>query len=52
MGQYRSLDDMDEPAARRRIQQIIEEARSSGTNGPRSPEEIEKEVYRMMENYI
>lgn len=52
MGHYRSLDDMDEPAARRRIRQIIEEARSSGTNGPRSSEEIEKEIYRMMENYI
>ena len=52
MGHYRSLDDLSEPAARRRIQEIIEEARSSGKNGPRSPEEIEKEVYRMMENYI
>ncbi len=50
MGYYRSLDDMKDPAARRRIQRIIEEA--SGSNGPRSPEEIEKEVYRLMENYI
>jgi len=52
MGHYRTLEDLGDPAARRRIRQIIEEARSSGTNGPRSPEEIEKEIYRMMENYI
>jgi len=52
LGHYRSLADLEDPAARRRIQRIIEDVRSSGSNGPRSPEEIEKEVYKMMENYI
>ena len=52
LGHYRSLDDLEDPAARRRLQRIIEDVRSSGSNGPRSPEEIEKEVYQMMENYI
>ena len=47
-----ALDDLEDPAARRRIQQIVEEIRSSGAGGPRSAEEIEKEVTRMMENYI
>jgi hypothetical protein len=52
LGHYRSVADMEDSSARRRIQQIIEEVRSSGSNGPRSHEEIEKEVYQMMENYI
>ncbi|MBP1714325.1 MAG: coproporphyrinogen oxidase [Deltaproteobacteria bacterium] len=52
LGHYRSLDDLADPSAGRRIRQLIEEVRSSGSNGPRSPEEIEKEVNRMMENYI
>jgi septum formation topological specificity factor MinE len=52
LGNYRSLADMEDPAARRRIQRIIEEVRSSGSNGPRSHEEIEKEVYQIMQNYI
>jgi hypothetical protein len=52
LGNYRSLADLEDPAPRRRIQGIIEEVRSSGSNGPRSHEEIEKEVYRVMQNYI
>jgi hypothetical protein len=52
LGHYRSVSDMEDSSARRHIQQIIEEVRSAGSNGPRSHEEIEKEVYRMMENYI
>ena len=34
------------------IQRIIEDVRSSGSDGPRSHEEIEKEVYQVMQNYI
>jgi hypothetical protein len=52
LGHYRRLDDMEDPAARRRIAQIVDEVRSSEADGPRSSEEIEKEIYRMMENYI
>jgi radical SAM superfamily enzyme YgiQ (UPF0313 family) len=52
LGHYRSLDDLEDPAARRRLQRIIEDVRSSGPNGPRSHEEIEKEIYRVMANYI
>jgi len=52
LGHYRRLADLEDPAASRRIQRIIEDVRSSGSDGPRSHEEIEKEVYQVMQNYI
>jgi radical SAM superfamily enzyme YgiQ (UPF0313 family) len=53
LGYLRSLDDLEDPDLRRRIDRIIEEARQSAQPGKdQEPREIEKEIYSLMENYI
>ncbi len=53
LGYYRSLRDLEDPDLLRRVNQIIDRVgRSDGEEGPKSPEEIEREIYGLMENYI
>jgi hypothetical protein len=53
LGYYRSLRDLEDPDLLRRVNQIIERVgRSDGEEEPKSPEEIEREIYGLMENYI
>ncbi len=51
MGHYRSLEDLGDPSLGRKIRRMIEEIRSSDGSA-RPEEEIEKEICRLMENYI
>ncbi len=53
IGYYRNLDDLQDPGLRRRVDQIIERfSRSDDEKETKSPEEIEKAIYNLMENYI
>jgi histone acetyltransferase (RNA polymerase elongator complex component) len=53
LGYYRSLNDLHDLPLRRRMERMIDEVRHS-LNGEGAPlsEEVEREIYRMMENYI
>jgi hypothetical protein len=53
LGYYRSLYDLQDLALRRRMGKMIDEVRRSLNREEAPPtEEIEKEIYRVMENYI
>ena len=53
LGYLRNLDDLEEMNLRLRIDQMIDEVRSSlPEEKARDSQEIEKEVYSLMENYI
>ncbi len=53
LGYYRSLAELQDLEFRRRVDLIIEEVRNSKPPGEApSPEEIEREIYGLMENYI
>jgi hypothetical protein len=53
LGYYRSLADLQDPDLLRRVTQIIDKVRrSDGEEEPKPPEEIEREIYGLMENYI
>jgi histone acetyltransferase (RNA polymerase elongator complex component) len=53
LGYYRSLTDLQDPDLLGRVNQIIDRVgRPDGEEEPKSPEEIEREIYGLMENYI
>jgi hypothetical protein len=53
LGYYRSPDDMQDLSLRRRIERMFNEVRASHQEeGTLLPEEAEKEIYRLMEDYI
>ena len=53
IGYYRNLDDLQDSDLRRRVDQIIDRfSRSDDEKETKSPEEIEKAIYNLMENYI
>ena len=53
LGYYRSLSDLQDLPLRGRIGKMIEEVRHSlSREGDPLSEEIEREIYRLMENYI
>lgn len=53
LGYYRSLDDLQDLPLRRRMEQMIDEVRRShNQEGALLSEEAEREIYRLMENYI
>ncbi|MDI6753373.1 MAG: radical SAM protein [Thermodesulfobacteriota bacterium] len=53
LGYYRSLDDLQDIPLRQRIVQMIDEARrANNLEGTILSEEAEREIYRLMENYI
>ena len=53
LGYYRSLDDLQDLPLRRRMEQMIDEVRRShNPEGALLSEEAEREIYRLMENYI
>jgi hypothetical protein len=53
LGYYRSLADLQDLDRLRRVTQIIDKVgRSDGEAEPKPPEEIEREIYGLMENYI
>jgi len=53
LGYYRTLTDLQDPDLLRRVDQIIEKVgRLDGEEEPKSPEEIERVIYGLMENYI
>ncbi|MBM4330938.1 MAG: radical SAM protein [Deltaproteobacteria bacterium] len=53
LGYYRSLDDLKDIPLRRRILRMIDEVRrANNQEGTILSEEAEREIYRLMENYI
>jgi histone acetyltransferase (RNA polymerase elongator complex component) len=53
LGYYRSLEDLPDPDLRRRVDQIIDQVgRSENKEEPKTPEDVEKAIYGLMENYI
>ena len=53
LGYYRSLNDLHDLPLRRRMEQMIDDVRHSlNGEGALLSEEVEREVYRLMENYI
>jgi len=53
LGYYRTLTDLQDPDLLRRVDQIIEKVgRPDGAEEAKSPGEIEREIYGLMENYI
>jgi hypothetical protein len=53
LGYYRSLDDLQNLSLRQRIERMIDEVRRSNQReGVLLSEEAEREIYRLMENYI
>ena len=53
LGYYRSLDNLQDLSLRRRIERMIDEVRPPNQQeGVLLSEEAEREIYRLMENYI
>jgi hypothetical protein len=53
LGYYRNLSDLEDPALLSRVDQIIEQVRhSDGQGEPMSPDEVERTIHGLMENYI
>jgi len=53
LGYYRSLTDLQDPDLRLRVSHIIDKVgRPDGQEEPKSPEEIERAIHGLMENYI
>lgn len=53
LGYYRSLEDLPDPDLRRRVDQIIGQiGRSENKEEPKLPEDVERAIYGLMENYI
>jgi biotin synthase-like enzyme len=53
LGYCRNLADLEDPALLSRVDQIIEKVgRSDGEEEPKSPEEVERVIHGLMENYI
>jgi histone acetyltransferase (RNA polymerase elongator complex component) len=53
LGYYRTLADLQDPALLSRVNQIIDKAgRADGQEEPKSPEEVERVIHGLMENYI
>lgn len=51
-GCYRRLNDLEDPDLRRRVQRAIADVRGEEGQADFSPEEVEREIYSLMENYI
>ena len=53
LGYYRTLTDLQDPAVLSRVNQIIDDVgRPDGQEKPLSPEEVERVIHGLMENYI
>ena len=53
LGYSRSLDDLQDPDLRRRVAQVIDQVRrTDNREGTMPPEDVEKEIYALMDNYI
>jgi hypothetical protein len=53
LGYYRSLTDLQDPDLLLRVSHIIDKVgRPDGQEEPKSPEEIERVIHGLMENYI
>lgn len=53
LGYYRTLTDLQDPALLSRVNQIIDQVgRPDGQEEPKSPEEVERVIHGLMENYI
>ena len=53
LGYYRSLEDLPDPDLRRRVDQIIGQLdRPENKEEPKLPEDVERAIYGLMENYI
>jgi hypothetical protein len=53
LGYYRTLTDLQDSALLSRVNQIIDQVgRPDGQEEPKSPEEVERVIHGLMENYI
>ena len=53
LGYYRTLTDLQDSALLSRVNQIIDQVgRPDGQEEPKSPEEVERAIHGLMENYI
>jgi hypothetical protein len=50
---YRSLEDLQDPDLRRQVDQIIDQlGRPENKEEAKPPEDVERAIYGLMENYI